>query len=180
MDILDLDSPRWGELRQAFGTAEDIPKLLRLLGDVEEGTRRDVWYGLWGTLCREGEVHSASFAAVPHLVEYARGRPPALGAEAMHLVGAIEIGRLADGAPAVPEELAAGYRSALAELPMLIAGWAGEAWDADTTQVLSAVLAIAKGHPRFGAAALLLEPSVVCPICGSAHAPAGWDLGQGV
>ena len=177
--MVELDSPRWGTLRQAFGTAEDIPKLLSLLETVDDGVRQEIWLGLWGTLCPEGEVYSASYAAVPHLVEYARRRPAARGAEAVHLVGAIEVGRLGVGAPEVPDDLVAGYRAAVAELPALIAGWVGEPWDGDTTQVLSAALAIAKGHPRFGAAALLLEPSVVCPVCGASHPPAGWDLGQG-
>lgn len=177
--MLNLESPRWRELEQAYGGAEDIPRLLAHLPAVSEGERKELWFGLWSTLCHQGDVYSASYAALPHLVEFARGRPAAQAAEALHLVGAIEVGRVTSGAPPVPDDLLAGYRAALAEVPRVVAARAEEAWDADTTQVLSAVLAIAKGHPRFGNAALLLESSMSCPVCDAPHAPAGWDLEGG-
>jgi hypothetical protein len=177
--MLDLEDPRWGELEQAYGTAEDIPRLLAHLPGLDERARGELWLGLWSTLCRDGDVYSASYAAVPHLVAFAARQSVAAGAESLHLVGAIEVGRLSAGAPGMPSDLGDDYRGALGQVPRLIAEWAAEPWGPDTAQVLSAVLAIAKGHPRFGAAALLLEPAVVCPLCGGSHAPAGWDLGAG-
>ena len=175
--MLDLESPRWGELEQAYGSAEDIPRLLAHLERTDERERRELWFGLWSTLCRDGEVYSASYAALPHLVAFATRRRAAAGAEALHLAGGIEVGRLSEGAPPLPEDLASGYERALGEVPRLIAGWIDERWEPDTVQVLASVLAIAKGHPRFGAAALLLDAAVSCPVCGASHPPAGWALG---
>src|SRR4051812_41010928 len=112
MGMLDLDSPRWAQLKQAYGTAEDVPRLLAFLDEAGDRERGELWFGLWSTLCRDGEVFSASYAAVPHLVAFAARRNAARGAESLHLVGAIEVGRLSAGGPGVPEDLFDGYRSA--------------------------------------------------------------------
>ena len=174
--MLALESSRWSGLEQAYGSAEDVPRLLRHLDPASAGERRELWFGLWSVLWHQGGVYSASYAAVPHLVEFADRRPAAECAEALHLVGAIEIGRLTPAAPTVPDDLRVAYRQAIAAVPGVIARRTEDAWDPDTTQVLTAVLAIAKGHPRFGNAALQLEGVVLCPICDAPHPPAGWDF----
>lgn len=175
--MLELGSLRWRELSQAYGTAEDIPRLLEALEGADEGERRELWFGLWSTLCQQGDVYSASYAALPHLVRLAGGWGAERAAEALHLAGAIEVGRMTPGSPVVPEDLAGAYGRAMDEVPRVVAARVAEPWSADTTQVMSAVLAIAKGHVRFGGAALMLEASVECPVCGAAHVPRGWDLG---
>jgi hypothetical protein len=174
--MLALDSPRWAELDQAYGTAEDIPRLIAHLDETGDADRRELWFGLWSTLCHQGTVYLASYAAVPHLVRFAGARGPVESAEALHLVGAIELGRLTPAAPSVPDDLADDYRQALEEMPGIVAARVGEPWDRDTTQVLSAVLAIAKGHVRLGSAVLSLEALVSCPLCDGSHAPPGWDF----
>lgn len=174
---LPLDSPRWPELAQAYGPAQDVPRLVEHLELVSDAERGEIWFGLWSLLCRQGSVYTASYAALPHLVGFAERRPLAERARSLHLVGAIEAGRLRPDAPPLPDSLAAAYHDALARVPGMIARSVGEAWDADTAQVLVSVLAIAKGHARLGMAALDLGPLVACPACGAAHAPAGWELG---
>jgi hypothetical protein len=119
-------------------------------------------------------VFTASYAAAPHLVAFAARVPAAERARALHLVAAIEVGRRADVAPAVPDDLADGYRDAVARVPALVGACIEEPWDAGTTQALAGVLAIAKGHPHFGNTILSIEPLVACPVCGAMHAPAGW------
>lgn len=176
--ILSLESPRWRELTQAYGTAEDIPALIAHLPPAGDAERDELWFGLWSTLCHQGDAYSGSYAALPHLVAYAAPpRPPAECARALHLVGAIEISRIAGRGPALPDDLATAYRDALAAVPSIVAAQVGSAWDADTTQILASVLAIAKGHPRFGNAALNLEPLLGCPVCDAPFPPPGWDLG---
>jgi hypothetical protein len=176
-DALALESPRWRELAQAYGPADDVPRLLEHLDRVGERERAELWFGLWGLLCHQGTVYTASYAAAPHLVAFAARRPLADRVQALHLAGAIEAGRHGPDAPPVPDDLARGYHAAVAGIAALVARSAAEPWDADGTQVLASVLAIAKGHPRFGLAALNLEPVVSCPVCGAAHAPAGWGPG---
>ena len=175
--MLPLDGPRWQELAQAYGPANDIPRLLDALERVSDLERPELWFGLWATLCSGGRVYSAAYAAVPHLVGFAERRPLADRVQALHLVGAVEAGRRHEHAPALPFDLTGAYEEAVARVAPLIARSVGEPWDADTAQVLAGVLAIVKGHPQFGMAALSLEPVVVCPACGTAHPPAGYDGG---
>jgi hypothetical protein len=173
-DALPFGSPRWGELAQAYGSGEDIPQLLDYLARVSDDERTGLWFGLWSTLVSEGRVYTASYAAVPHLVAFAEGRPLADRAQALHLAGTIVAAQQEPGAPPVPDDVAAGYAGALARAAALVARSVAEPWDPDVAQVLASVLAIVKGHPRFGRAALALEPVVACPVCGAPHAPPGW------
>jgi hypothetical protein len=177
--MLPLDSPRWNELAQAYGSAEDVPRLLAHLEQASDEVRRELWFGLWSVLCQRGTVYGASYAALPHLVAFADRYSLLECAAALHLVGAIEVGRLTPGAPAVPDDVVHAYRRAIEAVPGVVARRVGESWDPDTTQVLTAVLAIAKGHPRYGNAALQLEGEVGCPVCGAPHAPAGWNFEAG-
>ena len=172
--MLPLDAARWRELTQAFGSAEDVPRLLAHLDLVDDVTRRELWLGLWGTLWRDGAAFTGSYAAVPHLVAWAATREATECARALHLVGAIALGRAHPASPALPDDLAPAYHEAIARVPGIVASRVAEPWDPDTTQVLASLLAIAKGHPGFGGAALQLEPIVTCPVCGDAHPPAGW------
>jgi hypothetical protein len=67
--MLALDSPRWSELEHAYGPAVDIPDLLRALDDLPRSDgESEPWFSLWSALAHQGDVYSASFAAVPHVV----------------------------------------------------------------------------------------------------------------
>ena len=170
------DDARWRALSQAFGSAEDVPRLLAHLDLVDDRTRRELWLGLWGTLWRDGAAFTASYAAVPHLVAWAATREATECARALHLVGAIALARGHHGSPPLPGDLAAAYDDAIARVPEIVASRVAEPWDPDTTQVMASLLAIAKGHPGFGGAALQLEPIVTCPVCGDTHPPPGWGV----
>src|SRR5262245_54778561 len=58
----------WGQLRHAYGAASDVPALLARLAPEPEA---DVWEELWSRLCHQSTVYSASFAALPALVDAA-------------------------------------------------------------------------------------------------------------
>lgn len=58
----------WSSLRQAYGTAEEVPNLLRQL---EQNPSEEVMNDLWSMLCHQGTVYTASFAALPILVRVA-------------------------------------------------------------------------------------------------------------
>ena len=68
--VLALDAPRWAELRTAYGAAGDIPEMLRDLESVPNSKdyRDEPWFSIWSALAHQGDVYSASFAAVPHVV----------------------------------------------------------------------------------------------------------------
>jgi hypothetical protein len=172
--MLPLASDAWGGLRHAFGTAEDVPRLIEHLPMVSEAQRRELWFGLWHLLWREGSAYPASVAAVPHLVSFAATVGAAERAVALHLAGAIVTAPVeGEVAPSLVQAL----REATVRIPSLVCGCLDEPWAPDTTQVMCAVLAIAKGHAALGGAVLALEAATECRVCGSTHPTAGWRTG---
>ena len=150
--MLSLDSPRWGELAQAYGPAEDIPRLLAALGAVEtERERAELWFALWSLLCPEDRVFTASYAAAPHVLA-AAGERLALRerAQAAQLVACIEANRHNESAPKVPADLLAAYAAAVERLPAIVCACAAEPWDAQVARVLAGALLVGKRHPRLG------------------------------
>lgn len=85
--MLQLDSDQWTRLRHAYGEASNIPALLRALptAEVKRGADAEPWMSLWSSLCHQCDVYSASYAAVPHIVEAARSRSPKERAEFLFL-----------------------------------------------------------------------------------------------
>lgn len=66
--MLDVSSPRWVELDHAYGAAGELPRQLYALFENE-------YYGsdpndvLFGCLCHQGSIYTATYAAVPHCVK---------------------------------------------------------------------------------------------------------------
>jgi hypothetical protein len=114
---LPLDSDRWAELEHAYGEASDVPAWLEALGRGDETIEWDeegeveIWHPIWSALCHQGSVHTASHAAVPHLVALALAQEPAARRPYWQIVGAIAV---SDDAPPIPADLEPAYRGALA------------------------------------------------------------------
>src|SRR4029434_3911202 len=119
--MLELDSPRWSELRHAYGAASDIPDLLRQLDTLPAGDgTREPWFSLWSSLAHQGDVYSASFAAVPYVVKALQSAPACADFTYFQLPAWVEICRTKNSV-AVPEDLAPAYFGALSQLPTLVA-----------------------------------------------------------
>lgn len=69
----DLDSVAWDRLQHAYGTAEDVPGLLRELVQGDAAATRTAMTTLWGTVWHQGSVYEASAPTVPFLAEIAAG-----------------------------------------------------------------------------------------------------------
>ena len=165
---LSLDSPRWAELTQAYGTAEDVPRLLEALACIgREEARAEVWFALWRTLHRPGEVFSASYAAVPHLLEIGSAFGLRERAEAMHLVVRIEISRCEGKSAPVPPDVVEGYATAVDSLASYVDASAGEPWSVDVAQIFAAALLVGKRQPELARGLLDLGRALTCPTCGS-------------
>lgn len=78
----------WALLGDAYGSARDIPELLAQ-AKAEANDDGEVWQELWGRLCHQGTVASASYAAIPELAEMAALRAPAGYIAPLHLAAAI-------------------------------------------------------------------------------------------
>jgi hypothetical protein len=81
----------WASLRHAYGPADDIPALLAAA--EADPINRQVWDDLWGRLCHQGSIYSASYPALPALAAMAAQRPPASFVEPLHLAATIVAGR---------------------------------------------------------------------------------------
>lgn len=155
--MLSLASRRWGTLTQAYGTAEDVPKLLEALRELEgEAARTEVWFALWRMLHRAGQSFSASYAAAPHLLEIGESRDVDELAQAMHLVASIEASRREPASEPMPPDLVADYGTAIERLPTLVAKAVDEPWTSELAQIFAGALLIGKRQPSLARAVLEL------------------------
>lgn len=60
----------WHLLRHAYGNADDIPALLEQIENFpnESDWQTEPWFSLWSALYHQGDIYSASIAAVPKIV----------------------------------------------------------------------------------------------------------------
>jgi hypothetical protein len=161
--MLSLDSGRWKDLEHAYGSARDIPPLLRLLLEFppHTGDEAEPYFSLWSALCHQGDVYTASYAAVPHIVHALASNPARAHWDYFLLPTAIEIARSHGNGPAIPPELASDYRAALVALPELAARAATRELDELYCRVLAAAVVTAKGQQKLGEAILELTPEVL-------------------
>jgi hypothetical protein len=155
--VLPLDSPQWSALQHAYGSASDIPPLLRAVAsDVASIGAADgtPWFELWSALCHQGEVYPASFAAVPHLVEALGSDPAHASYNFLLLPAAVEVARHRRDTP-VPDELRTAYFDSLRRLTHFAAQTLSRTWDNTLCRSVLAAVAAAKGH--IGTAELLLD-----------------------
>jgi hypothetical protein len=156
--MLSLESPRWKELKHAYGVASDTPTLLRQLGTLPDASgQSEPWFTLWSSLAHQGDVFSASFAAVPHVIHALSGNPLAASATYFHFPAWVEICRQRLGM-AVPEELQGPYFNALSQLPALAAAASARPWDSEMLSCVLAAVAVAKGDSHVAEAVLELSP----------------------
>lgn len=158
--MLSLSSPRWSELQHAYGSAADIPALLAQLESLpDSGSDEEPWFSLWSALAHQGDVYSASFAAVPFVIEALASNPVEAGFVYFQFPAWVEICRQRN-ATAIPEDLAAPYFSSLARLPHLVAEASGRTWDASFLQCALSAIAAAKGQVAVAEAVQELSPEV--------------------
>ena len=159
--MLDLAAPRWAELQTAYGPASDIPGLLRALEPIpsHEDYRDEPWFSIWSALAHQGDVYSASFAAVPHVVRVLASAPERAGSDYFHFPAWVDICRERTGTP-IPSDLEDAYAAALARLPALASAAAAQPWDEPMLQSVLAAVAVAKGETEIAEAALELTAEI--------------------
>jgi hypothetical protein len=94
--VLPLDDPRWSFYEGGYRVPYDASLALRRL--LERGPTPELWDELWQELYHQDDVGSASYAAVPWLVEFLR-RSPKPEWNALSLVAAIELVRPSNPPP---------------------------------------------------------------------------------
>ena len=87
------------ELISGYGTPYDPLPVIEKIDEDRAGAMSELWENLY----HQGDVGSASYAAVPKLVSHGE----------LALVAAIEVARQEEGNPEVPVELMPEYKQAL-------------------------------------------------------------------
>ena len=150
--MIELDDPRWPELSHAYGSAADLPELLRQLARAtgpKIGYQSEPWFTLWSSLCHQGDVYDASYAALPHIVEIAVSAKEPIDFSFLQLPAAIEIARNSGNGPPVTECVAVHRH---------------EDWDEPTLLSAVSALAAAKGHHRIAEAIMNLDDDLITKL----------------
>jgi hypothetical protein len=114
---------------------------------------------LWSSLAHQGDVYTASFAAVPHVVQVLASSPERADFTYFQFPAWIEICRQKNGM-SVPEDLAPPYFEALSRLPKLAAAASDREWDTTFLQCVLSAIAASKGHVDIAEALQELSPEV--------------------
>ncbi|PAW69528.1 MAG: hypothetical protein B9S38_09660 [Verrucomicrobiia bacterium Tous-C4TDCM] len=118
--MIPLNSPEWSRLKDAYGSADKIPGRLQAIAD---GPGDEVaWEELWSCLCHQGDVYTASVAAVPHVIHAGlKCTPERFRADYILLPVAIEKARMRRPWQLRPTEIPDDYWSAVLLLESLCA-----------------------------------------------------------
>jgi hypothetical protein len=155
--VLSLDSPDWVNLAHAYGSAADIPQLLRQLESFpsSEGNA-EPWLSLWSALAHQGDVYSASFAAVPHVVRVLSIDPARVSFDYFQFPAWVEICRQRHQLQ-VPTDLSAAYFQSIKRLASLVGEASSSDWDESLLAAAMSALAVSKGFARIGEIAQELD-----------------------
>jgi hypothetical protein len=176
--MLDLEDPRWRNLTHAYGAALNIPQLLEQLKSAPppKNWKSEPWFSMWGLLCHQYEVYTASFAALPHVVAIATSKPVKHRLEFFSFIGAVEAYRHRKNAPSIPHFLEQDYLSAIQWAANLVLDSLAIDWDEEEMIVLLGVYAITRGHYHLGNAIIFLPEEPICPECEAVVPLLGYDL----
>jgi hypothetical protein len=165
--MLPLDDPLWKDLQHAYGAATDIPDILRTLAlstGPKEGYGDEPWFSLWSSLCHQGDVYTASYVAVPHIVQIASETKAPVDFSFFQLPAAIEVARQTGRGPDIPKAFADEYHSAIARLMENASLHRNEPWDQSMLLSVAAAQAVAKGHIDVAEALLNLDADWIAKI----------------
>lgn len=93
-----LDDIDWSSLTHAYGSAEDVPELIRALGSPEEQARADARYELYGNIYHQGTRYEATAYAVPYLLQLATDAKTPDRADLIRLLASLATGDVSDDA----------------------------------------------------------------------------------
>lgn len=165
--MLSLDAVEWRDLQHAYGSASNVPDLLRRLAQdtrPKANYQEEPWYSLWSSLCHQGDIYTASYAAVPHIVEIALGAAFPMDLSFVLFPTRVEIARLTGRGPDIPDSLNLAYYRSLKRLLECAIRHTGEDWDDSTAVLVMAAMAAAKGRIELAEALNNLDDDVIRKI----------------
>lgn len=165
--MISLDDPEWSRLSHAYGPASDTPLLLTQLAcstAPHTDSDSEPWFSLWSSLCHQGDVFTASYAAVPHLVEIACNAEGVIDFGFFQLPASVEVARLNGKGPAIPDSLKEPYERAISRLMECVLLHRDDSWDEATLLSAVAAQAVAKGHRHIAEAILNLDSDLIAKL----------------
>jgi hypothetical protein len=161
--MIALDSPEWDRLQHAYGPASDVPDLLRQLAANPRPMKGDEepWYSLWSALCHQDDVYTASYAAVPYIVQIALGAKGPIDFSFFLFPARVEIARTRKRGPDISQDLERDYFAALHNLIECVARHAAGDWNISMLLSVLAAIAAAKGQPNLADLLTELPSSVI-------------------
>ena len=157
--MLNLDEKEWSELSHAYGTAEDIPDLISQLSEYPINTdyKTEPYFTLCSSLCHQGDIYTASYAAVPHILLLAEKKPTRISFDYLLIPVSIEIARLSGRGPDIPKNLRESCVDAIHSMPRIVGLIPVEDMDKTKCLVCAAAIAVAAGNSTLAEAILELE-----------------------
>ena len=164
--MLVLDDPRWRDLTHAYGIAIDVPSFLRRLAEnpEQQSPNDEPWFSIWSSLCHQGEVYTASYAAIPHVIQIALSTPRPIDFSFFLLPASVEVARISGRGPKLPEYLSAAYDHAIKLLPDCVSVHRAEDWSQDFTVAAVAAIAVSKGRHALAEAIMNLDDNWISKI----------------
>ncbi|MDH2433788.1 hypothetical protein QCD60_14540 [Pokkaliibacter sp. MBI-7] len=146
--MLSYEDKKWNELIGGYKTLYNPVSALKML--ERDPASKKAWDELWNELHHQGDVGSASYAAIPELVRiHQEVQFPA--SNFYSLASTIEIERHRKSNPLLPEWLEPSYFSAWCIILDLALKDVREARDQLSVHAILGALAIAKGALKLGA-----------------------------
>jgi hypothetical protein len=152
--MLPLTDPRWENLVGCYSVPYNPAPLLAAL--LEGSDPEPIWEELWNELHHQGDVRSASYAAVPYLCEFCR-RSRTLDWNPLGIIAVIELERPERNNPPIPDFLARGYHAAIQAIPLILAQHPDRDWNEMVFPPAMACIAASRGHRGFARAYLEAE-----------------------
>jgi hypothetical protein len=184
--MLELHSERWKELSHAYGSAEDIPALIEQLKTAlpsedyqSEDYQDEPWFSIWSALCHQTDVYTASYAALPHIVEIAAAKREEERLKHITFISSVEAFRHRKKAQMIPPDLEQAYFSALKQTESLILECLKLNWgEEEQYAILLGAFAVMRRQPHLGNAISELPEKARCPQCDTYVLPFGYDLNE--
>ena len=156
-----MKSINWNELEHAYGNASDIPQLLNDLKSYPKCKDYDQepFYTLWSSLCHQGRIYSASYAAVPTIVSLIENGIKKVDYNYFLFPVSIEIARLKGNGPEIDSQIESNYFKAIRALGNLTGRI--NTTDGTMISVLSAATAVCHGKADLAEAILELTPDTL-------------------
>ena len=161
--MLALDDPRWEELRDAYGDGSEVAAILAEL--QEPVLDSEFWSDLYSRICHQYTVYTSTYAAVPHLVEYARGVPAERRLDPLLLVGVAHACSFLDDAPDMPADLRFAYDLAIKNAAPLLRECLGGTLTQSQFRYVQSALAAVHGFVDLAFVIEALDTCFTCPTC---------------